>query len=418
MNSGSASAGSDGLYLTTSKRFEFSASHRLFVPGWSEEENLRVYGRESRGTKGHGHNFVVFLVVHGPVDARTGMLMNVTTIKERGLDLLAGRFDHKFLNHDTPPFDAIVPTAENIAERILAESVPRFDDQPARPVVCHLLEPPLWEGTAYEDGRVERSASLRFSAARRTFSPHLSDEENRSLFGICSAPAGHGHNYELRVTLAGDVDHTSGVIFPPSEAEKIFSELRGRFDHRNLNVDLADYGSRPMTTECLSRYIWTKLAPRLPLARLRLSENEDFFVEYHAGDRFFMGLRLGFLAAHRLHSPRFSEEENRRVYGKCTNPEGHGHDYRVEATFRGTLDERRGILFPLDSLLAGLRKVLDAWDYTHLEEETGEFDENPSTGENIVQILWSKLDGIAGATLARLRLWETANNRFTLRGNK
>jgi 6-pyruvoyltetrahydropterin/6-carboxytetrahydropterin synthase len=405
----------NGLYLTTSKRFEFSASHRLFVPGWSEEKNFAVFGRESRGAKGHGHNFVAFLVLHGPVDERTGMLLNVTTIKERGKDLIGRRYDHKYLNRDTQPFDRVVPSPENLAHQILTESVPLFDRETATPVVCHLLEPPAWEATAYEDGTIERSASVKFSAARRTFSPHLSEEENQSMFGICCAPAGHGHNYELSITLAGKVDADSGVIFPPAEAERVLSEIHQSLDHRHLNVDLADYGNQPMTTECLSRYIWNRLAPRLPLSRLRLSENEAFFVEYHGKNRFYMGLRHHFLAAHRLASPRLSEEENRKVYGKCTNREGHGHDYRVEATFSGELDEPSGTLFRLDPLLSRFREVLGAWNYTHLEEDTGEFGENPSTGENIVKALWAKLDGQLGARLHRLRLWETPNNRFTLR---
>lgn len=405
----------DDLYITTSKRFEFSASHRLFVPGWSEEENFGVFGREARGAKGHGHNFVAFLVLHGKVDERTGMLINVTTIKERGQALIARRFDHKYLNTDTRPFDRMVPSPENLARAILAESIPLFEGEEATPVVCHLLEPPDTEAAAYGGGTVERSVSVRFSAARRTFSPHLSEEENRSIFGICCAPAGHGHNYELRITLAGGLDEVTGVIFPPRDLGTVLSEIRDLLDHRNLNVDLADFGNEPMTTECLSRYIWRKLSPRLPLARIRLSENETFFAEYHGGNRFFIGLRHRFMAAHRLYSPRLSEEENQRVYGKCTNREGHGHDYCVEATFGGELDERRGILFPLGPLLSRLEELLEAWNYTHLEEETSEFRENPSTGENIVRVLWQKLDGQLGARLHRLRLWETPNNRFTLR---
>ncbi len=402
-------------YLTTSRRFEFSASHRLAVPGWSEEKNTRVFGPESGGEYGHGHNYVVYLALHGRPDEKTGMAMNISRIKEIVNGLLREQYDHKFLNVDSNRYRMIIPTPENLSAGILLDSIPLFAGMPAVPVVCHLAETPWSEATAYRDGRIERSVSIRFSAARRTYSPRLTDEENRALFGICSDPAGHGHGYELRCTLEGSHENATGSIVGPGEIRNIMTDLHADLDHRNLNVHLREMGDLPMTTECLSRYLFRRLADRLPLSRVRLEENEGFFVECHEGDRLFIGLRGRFFAAHRLHSPPLTNRENLEVYGKCNNPGGHGHEYRVEATFGGELDERTGILYPLEPLTRAFEEVLSEWDRRHLDRETGDFGTKPSTGENIVTALWQKLEKRNVGALHRLRLWETPNNRFTLR---
>src|SRR3972149_3579958 len=104
------------MYLTLSKRFEISPSVRLGRDDWSAGENLRHYGPASTGRFGHGNNYVLYAVFHGEVDPAAGMMINVSTIKKRVNELLAARYDHKFLNADTPPFDRTVPTPENIAQ--------------------------------------------------------------------------------------------------------------------------------------------------------------------------------------------------------------------------------------------------------------------------------------------------------------
>ena len=182
------------MYLTISKRFEFCASHRCYRPDWPEEQNLAAFGKEAGGQYGHGHNYTAGFVFHGPVDAVTGMMINVVDIKQRIKPLLDGRYDHKYLNADTSSFNTVVPTAENLAAQLLREVKPLFEGEPVQPVVCHLQQSPTTEATAYADGRVERHEWLAFSAARTTSSPHLSDLENKRLFGIAASPSGHGHN--------------------------------------------------------------------------------------------------------------------------------------------------------------------------------------------------------------------------------
>jgi len=88
------------MLLTVSKRLEFSASRRLFVRDWSDAENLAAFGPESSARYGTGRNYVAYFVFSGEVDPKTGMLMNISEIKERADRVLREGFDHKFLNED------------------------------------------------------------------------------------------------------------------------------------------------------------------------------------------------------------------------------------------------------------------------------------------------------------------------------
>jgi 6-pyruvoyl-tetrahydropterin synthase len=87
----------------------------------------------------------------------------------------------------------------------------------------------------------------------------------------------------------------------------------------------------------------------------------------------------------------------------------------VEATFGGEYDERSGTLAKFEEIRSILRQAIAPWRDKHLDLETKEFRERPSTGENIVRALWPKIDSALEQPLVRLRLWETENNRFTLR---
>ena len=95
------------------KKMEFSASHRYWNPGWSEEKNKEVFGK-SAGPYGHGHNYTLEVTVEGEVDEETGMIINLYSLKEIMKEVLKD-FDHKNLNEDNPYFKELIPTTENIA---------------------------------------------------------------------------------------------------------------------------------------------------------------------------------------------------------------------------------------------------------------------------------------------------------------
>jgi 6-pyruvoyltetrahydropterin/6-carboxytetrahydropterin synthase len=400
--------------LTASRRFTFCASRRLARPDWGTATNERFYGPGCGGRWGSGENYQAFFVFAGAVDAASGMLLNLSVVKQAIDRVIDGRYDHRFLNLDTPPFDALPPTPENLAARLLDEARQACSDLPVRPVACHLAESPHTAATAYVDGRIERHSFLEFSAARSTRSPFLSETENRALFGAAASAGGHGHGYRLRVTLAGGCDEASGTIAPDAEVAGSLRDIHGLLDHRNLNLDVPELAGRPTTTECLAAFILDRLRRDLPVSRVRLHETPRFFAE--AGSTgVCLGLAREFSAAHCLSRRDLSPEDNLRLYGKCANPNGHGHRYAVEATIRGALDARSGTLADLGRFEAALTGALAAWDGRHLDRETDDFRDLQSTGENIVLVLWPRLGTVLPQRLSRLRLQETENNRFALR---
>ncbi len=126
-------------------------------------------------------------------------------------------------------------------------------------------------------------------------------------------------------------------------------------------------------------------------------------------------MQIPFSAAHRLHTDKLGAEDNLALYGKCNNPLGHGHRYLTEATIGGSFDERSGALMDFVAFQTAIAEAVQPWQDKHLDLEMEEFRDKPSTGENIVQALWPRFDSRLDGRLVRLRLWETANNRFTLR---
>ena len=103
------------MLLTVSKRLEFSASRRLHVQKWSDAENLSAFGPETNARYGSGRNYVAYFVFTGPVDPTTGMLINISEIKERAGKIVRERFDHKFFNEDNAAFRDVPPTAARMA---------------------------------------------------------------------------------------------------------------------------------------------------------------------------------------------------------------------------------------------------------------------------------------------------------------
>jgi 6-pyruvoyltetrahydropterin/6-carboxytetrahydropterin synthase len=401
------------MLLTVSKRLEFSASRRLFIPDWGDAENLSAFGPETTARYGSGRNYVAYFVFTGPVDPMTGMLINISEIKERAGQTLRERFDHKFLNEDNPSFRDVPPTAENIARQLYIDVAPLFSDTEANLCACHVTESPEQSATYYSNGVCEANYWFEFSAARKTMSPLLSPEENSRLFG--EAVSIHGHNYRSRLTFRAQHFDRKAPLMRFDAIDSCVRALRTELDHRYLNEEVIGLKDRPITTETLATYIYERVNGMMPLQRVRLYERHDFFAEAWEGDSIFLGLQAPFYAAHRLHAVTLSDTQNARLYGKCNNPLGHGHRYLTEATIGGEYNARSGTLYNLVAFRKAIEESLEPWQDRHLDLETKDFRDVPSTGENIVRALWPKIDNRLNQRLVRLRLWETTNNRFTLR---
>jgi 6-pyruvoyltetrahydropterin/6-carboxytetrahydropterin synthase len=132
--------------------------------------------------------------------------------------------------------------------------------------------------------------------------------------------------------------------------------------------------------------------------------------------------RYHFAASHRLHSERFTEQENRELYGKCNNPYGHGHDYTLEVTVAGPLDRQSGLvvkILALDRLVH--EQVLRDVDHRYFNADVAEFQALVPTSENIIRVIeerlkarWSSVFPDGRPRLEKIALQETRRNRFEL----
>ena len=260
-----------------------------------------------------------------------------------------------------------------------------------------------------------------FSASHRYWLPELSADDNAARFGPCAIAPGHGHNYELIVSMGGELD-ADGMVLNLSEVKHaIREEVTGQLDFRFLNeawpeFDLSTPDGCLPTTEALVRVIWQRLqsasadhgaAPLRttgPLGRLPRTSH----------GRLSYTIRSHFAAAHRLARPELSQEENEAIYGKCARPHGHGHNYLVDVTVRGAIDPRTGMVCDLSALQRLVDDlVLEPFDHTFLNQDVPFFSECVPTAENIALHIADRLSApikAIGANLHKVRLQESPNN--------
>jgi 6-pyruvoyltetrahydropterin/6-carboxytetrahydropterin synthase len=259
---------------------------------------------------------------------------------------------------------------------------------------------------------------FEFSASHRYWREDWSAEENERVFGRCTNL--YGHNYTLDVTISGTADPITGMVMNVTELKALVNVALEQFDHKHLNLDTPYFNERIPTTENLVRVLWGLIALRLPtgvgLARLRLYEMNDLWADYTGEDEASFSRSYVFSAAHRLHAPQLSDEENRAIFGKCNNPNGHGHNYTLEVTVHGPVDPVTGMVIDLVEMDQRVRAVLAQIDHTHLDQQIAAFGAQTSTAENIVVYLWNELAPRFEGRLAYLKLWETNKNMFEYSG--
>ena len=132
--------------------------------------------------------------------------------------------------------------------------------------------------------RVYLTRRETFAAAHRLFKPELSDEENFNLFGKCSNPNWHGHNYTLEVTVLGDVSSETGFVIDIKKLKQLIHEnVISKVDHKNLNIDTDFMSGVIPTSENITIAIWNQLKSKIPAGRLysiKLYETENNYFEF------------------------------------------------------------------------------------------------------------------------------------------
>lgn len=125
---------------------------------------------------------------------------------------------------------------------------------------------------------------MTFSAGHRLHSEALSPEENASVYGKCNNPNGHGHNFTVEVTVLGEIDERTGMVYNLRDLKRVMTEvIENGLDHKNLNLDVPSLKGVIPTAENLAAAIWESLARRLPpglLHEVKLVETENNHVTY------------------------------------------------------------------------------------------------------------------------------------------
>ena len=268
---------------------------------------------------------------------------------------------------------------------------------------------------------VQLTKRIEFSASHRYHNEAWDAARNRETFGACNNSPGHGHNYLLEVTVAGDPDQ-SGMVVNLTDLKNVLKQVLEEFDHKHLNLDTPYFKQTQPTTENIARVLWDILRkyPKIGrLSKVRLYEDEDLYADVttdssdepaHAS----LTRRYHFSAAHRLGGS--SESDGRRSHGACRSADVHGHNYILQVTICGPIDPETGMVTDLSALDRTVRNlVLRRFDGRNLDQDpdlTG-----AATGAALARAIWHLLvKSIPGGRLERIGVSETADASYEYEG--
>ncbi|MBI5706731.1 MAG: 6-carboxytetrahydropterin synthase [Armatimonadetes bacterium] len=271
--------------------------------------------------------------------------------------------------------------------------------------------------------RVRLVRKVGFSSGHRYWLRGLDEQGNRSLFGRWASPHNHGHNYVLEAGFEGQVDPTTGMVVNIKTLDAMLDDcIVAKFDQKSINDEVPSFANRPPTLEHLLLHfrdvILAELNDGVHLVQLRLVETPELWGEWSNQDgseTMTLTRTYEFAASHRLYAEGLSAERNLELYGKCANPSGHGHNYKLEVTVSGDLDERTGMMVDLMALDAAVNeRVVERYDHHHLNSDLPEFQGKITTSEVVAAEIWRALDGQIPAKLERVRLFETDRSWFEI----
>jgi len=253
------------------------------------------FRRSPPGDTGRGHDYLCELTVAGLIDPATGMVINIKDVDAVLKGHVVGVLDGKLLDEDVPAFRSMPATPENLVWFIWNSG------RAALPSKSALARVTLWPNALFcaELSRIHRleeapmltvTRTYDFSASHRLHSQALSKAENVEIFGKCNWENGHGHNYEVEVTLAGDPDPRTGQLGDWERLDQVVDEeVLKPYDHKHLNYDTSDFQDLNPTSENLTKVVWDNLSRRLEeedlrgarLYRVAVRETARNYFEYY-----------------------------------------------------------------------------------------------------------------------------------------
>jgi 6-pyruvoyltetrahydropterin/6-carboxytetrahydropterin synthase len=232
------------------RRAKFSASHRYWLPDLDEVQNRQLFGPSS-WFPGQGHNYIMYISLVGEID-QYGMVENLSTVKRVIHQEVTSQLDYAYLNEVWPEFKETLPTTEQVARVIWQRLLPHL------PLVNIQLfkHPELWANYYGKDMEATLTVKTHFSAAHRLALPELTLEQNSEIYGKCARVHGHGHNYHLEVSVAGQIDPKTGMIVDLGALQTVINDLVVEpFDHTFLNKDIPYFAEVVPTAENIALHI-------------------------------------------------------------------------------------------------------------------------------------------------------------------
>lgn len=257
---------------------------------------------------------------------------------------------------------------------------------------------------------IRLTREIRFSVDRDWAGRVALDRPVDNAWGGWPSAVGLVPYLTLRATVVGTPDPATGYLVNI----RVIDELLRTHAIPQAAELLRAHGWR-LSAERFLQGLWERVAPgapaHAPVVMLELSTTPclRYAILREEPAMVLLTQQFEFSAAHRLHCPQLSEADNRRTFGKCNNPNGHGHNYVLEVTVAGTPGAQHGAVLPLPQFEQLVRqRVVDRFDHKHLNEDTEEFRTlNPSV-ENIARVIWDLLAAhVTPAKLHSVRVWET-----------
>ena len=271
---------------------------------------------------------------------------------------------------------------------------------------------------------------VSFACAMANWIFAASDEENRLRLGPRASAEPFGASFVLDVSVRGEIDGRTGILVNIKDIDQIVRErIVRRLDGRYLNQAVPEFAGRAVTPATIALFAEQALDGHMPACaalsgiRLEVLSGSRVTLTHSptAGKEKELEVTHSyeFSASHRLDSPALSPQENQELFGKCNYENGHGHNYVLEVTVAGPIDETSGrVIDPvaLDAIVN--QRVVDRYDHRHLNKDIDEFRETIPSAEVITRAIWDQLAGHipAPARLRRVHLKETARNLFEYSG--